>query len=549
MLLNLYIKDFILINELQMDFKDNFSVFTGETGAGKSIFIDAISILCGDRLLTSQIRNGCSKAVIEGEFDVNRKLKEKLEEAGYDSDNFIVTREINTDGKATCRINHRSATVSFVKECLSDIVDIHCQHDNQYLLNDKYHLQLLDTYCNIENELSELKEKYRLYTEKEKEYSNLANSRFSPAQLEMLQYQIKEIKNLNLKSGEEEEIKTTLENFQAYEKLQQSTDEFRDLFSDNDGILTRLYQFSKMASEFSQLDSIKSNVENIISSYYSLNDDYDTIISTLDKNSVDISSIDDLNQRLFDIQRMKRKYNTSAEGLISLLNELQGQIDLFDNAQFILEKLDQERKNAYSNYLEAADKVSSIRKQKAVSLEKEIEEQLKDLSLDKAVFKVDFNKGKDSSKGYDEVIFLISTNVGSPLQPLNRIASGGELSRLMLGLKTIFTSLQGCELVIFDEIDTGVSGVVAFNIGVKMAKIASDIQVFAVTHLAPVACCGKQHYKIRKYEEDGFMKTVVESLNTEQRIQELSVLSTSTISDASLQAAKELLQKGQQYVG
>ncbi len=545
MLNSLYIKDFILIDELNIDFKDDFSVFTGETGAGKSIFIDCIGCLIGNQLNVSMIRKNCEKTIIEGSFEVDNNLKIKLKEAGYDDEQFIVTREINTDGRSITRLNQRATTLSFIKECLTDYVDIHCQHDNQYLLNDKYHLTLLDQYCQFDEKLENLNNLYNKYNNLKKEYEKLTSTTFNEAQLEFIEYQLRELENLDITDIEEDvKIQNKLKAISELEKQQKTIDEMKHLFTE-DGILDKLYTFTKLAHNLSNFDDLQENIENIINTYYSIEDDYQTIVNKLDFDTSSADEIDFLNSRLFDLQRAKRKYNASLKQLLEIKEDLDNQIKAYNNKEAVLAELLKEQKQAYMKYYEYAVEISNIRKNKALQLTKEILQELKDLSLENAQFEVLLEQTNPTSKGIDSAKFMISMNRGMPLQPLNKVASGGELSRLMLGLKVIFSKIQGSKLIIFDEIDAGVSGYTALNIGVKMAKLAKEIQVFSVTHLPGVAACGKYHYLICKLETEDSTSSIVKQINDEKRIEQLAILSSSTVSKTSISAAKELLEKAQ----
>ncbi len=544
MLTNLYIKNFILIDELNIDFSDGFNVFTGETGAGKSIFIDGISCLVGSKLTSSVIKNGQDKAVIEGVFTVNDRLSQKLKEAGYDDDSFIVTREITKDGKSTIRLNQRVTTLSFVRDCLAQEVDIHCQHDNQYLLNDKYHLSLLDNYCQINDKLDELKSLYKSYKDIVKEYDKLNETTFNQSQLEIIKYQLNELEKLNLNDeNEDEHLQEQLKSISEIEKNQKTIEKIEDLFNGDEGILSQLYEFTKLADNLNSLDGIQDKIKDIVDAYYNISDDYEQISRSLKQNSIDQDQVEELNQRLFDLQRAKRKYNTSLSGLIELKNDLVKQIESYDNKDFILSKLAKQKEEVYKKYEKEALKIRDIRKEKAKQLDQTIAEQLKDLSLPNAKFETVFSEDDPTDKGLDKVIFMISMNKGLPLQPLNKVASGGELSRLMLGLKVIFAKLQGTSLIIFDEIDTGVSGAVALNIGVKMANLAKSIQVFSVTHLPSVAACGQNHYLISKSSNEFTTTSNIHKLNEEERIEQLALMANASLTDNAKIAAKELLEK------
>jgi len=549
MLENLYIKNFILIDELNLAFNKDFSAFTGETGAGKSIFIDCISCLIGDKLTTAMIRKGADKTIIEGTFSVDCDTAKMLQEAGYDCESLIITREINIDGKSTTRVNQRTCTVSFIKDLLTNKVDIHNQHDNQYLLNEKYHLSLLDQYCQHQDLLNQLAGAYKEYDKLEKEYNELLNTTFNQAQIEMIQYQVNEIEKLGLKDiHEDDDIEAKLKLINDSQKVQESIEKVKELFNDN-GILDKLYEFSKMSSSFDKFDNVKDNVSHIIDAYYTIQEDYDSIISKLDNLDYDEDSINELNQRLFDLQRVKRKYNTNLQGLIQLKDELQEQLDQVSNRDFILSKIEKQKQECLQQYNLIANKVSQSRKEKALQLEQEIMKECQDLSLVNAQFKILFEDMKPSSKGSDNVSFVVSMNKGQPLQPLAKVASGGELSRLMLALKTIFASLQGTNLIIFDEIDTGVSGYVALNIGAKMNRLGRKLQVFAVTHLPPVAACANSHYLIKKTQNEDSTNTKVLLLNDNENIEQLAILSSANVSETSLSAAKELYEKAQYLCG
>ena len=542
MLRNLYIKNFVLISELNLEFDNNFNVFTGETGAGKSIFIDALGILVGGRFSSGMIRKDAEKTIIEGFFDTDERIRRSLRDNGFDDDELVITREFFRDGRSISRVNHRTVTASFIKELLSDKIDIHCQRDNQYLLNNRYHLQLLDNYCQNDVLEKEVSDKYHVYTDRFKEYEDLKNNDFSDAQIEMISYQLNEITKMKLKVGEDDEIERQLKTIARKEKITNLVDNTREMFTDDDGILTRLYEFSRQQSMFDDFEEIKNNVDSIVNAYYRISDDYDSIISYFDNDDISVEDIDALNSRLYDLQRIKRKYNLDIPGLLELKKNLEEQLDKVANRDAVLGKLQAEYEKKLSDYILSAKNLSIVRKEKATALEKAVVEQLKDLNLENARFKVSFREKAPSANGIDNVEFMISMNKGQDLRPLVNVASGGEMSRLMLGLKTVFSELQGTRLIIFDEIDTGVSGYVAFNMGVKMKEISKRCQVFTVTHLASVASLADNHYHIEKTQSDTTTTDVVR-LDREKRIRELAVLSSSAVTETSLAAAEELYEK------
>ncbi len=545
MLENLYIKDFILIDELNIDFKEGFSAFTGETGAGKSIFIDCIGTLLGDKLTTGMIAKGKQKTIIEGTFSINDDIAAKLEEAGYDSECLIVTRQISIDGKSSTRLNHRSATVSFVRNLLAPYVDIHEQRDNAYLLNEKYHLDLLDEYCQDQKLLEETASKYKEYASLVKKQKDLLNTSYNEAELEIIRYQLQEIEKLNITDpNEDEEIQKQLKQASQIEKTRETVARIKELF-DDDGILDKLYEFSRLAKQIDSIEEIAPYIQNINDAYYNLQDDYANIMDKIDNFEIDEDSLNELNSRLYQLQNAKRKYSTGLAGLIEKKEQLQQQIDEYANKEFTLNQLDKAISKALEAYKQTASQLTELRTNKAADLCKEVKDQLNDLALENTEFSVEFKETEPSAKGSDDVRFLVSTNKGQPLQPLAKVASGGELSRLMLGLKVIFARLQGTKLIIFDEIDTGVSGKVALKIGQKMAALGKEMQVFSVTHLASVAACASQQYLITKQQNDQRTNSNVELLDENQRIETLAVLSSADVTETSLAAAKELFDKAQ----
>lgn len=538
MLENLYIKDFILIEQLSLQFCDGFSVFTGETGAGKSIFIDAVSTLLGQRMSTSMIRPGAEKAIVEGQFTVTKRLAERLTQAGYEDEELIVTREIDTSGKSITRLNQRLSTASFLKDLLSDVVDIHCQNDNQYLLNEKSHRPLIDEFANDQTLLQQTAESYHKYHALQKQKDDLLATSFNPAQLQTMEFQLKEITDANVLAEEDEKIAEQLSQMNNYEKIQQTVTEFNELM-DND-VLDKLYEATRLLEKLNNSNSIAESTADFSDAYFRIKDDVESIQSYYQDFSLDQAELDQLNARLFKIQNLKRKYATDITGLNQLKIDLQNQLDQYSDKENVLANLDKQIKQEYESFEQVAIKLRSVRQQAAEQLQQLIEQQIRPLNLQAAVFKVEITPTTASATGLDEIKFLISMNHGQPLQPLNKVASGGELSRLMLGLKTIFNKLHKTELVIFDEIDTGVSGYVAFNMGQRMYDIAKSCQVFAITHLASVAAFGQQHYRISKKQDEKSTVTNVMLLSEQARISELAILSSSDTSLTSLQAAAEL---------
>jgi DNA repair protein RecN (Recombination protein N) len=543
MIQKLTIKNFILINEVSLDFKPGFSVFTGETGAGKSILIDAIGILLGDRFLSESVGKESTKSSIEGVFTLDRELiLTWLNDNGIETKREInIYREVDKDGKSSSKLNGKTISVGLLKELGTMMIDIHNQHDTQYLLNTKYHLGLLDRFVNEKDLLAVLKNAFQKYDSIRKDILNKKSSTLNEDDLEFLTFQINEIETSNLIEGEDLELEQKHKEMMAFEKIASHLGSALMLLDETDGVTEKLYEAIRELRIITESERIIETTNSINSLYYELTDKIADLNQSKSLLNFDEDNVNAIQERLFLISKLKKKYGHTIADIQSKKHELEDRVALINNREAILDALLIQEKEAYSLYKVLADQISGIRKEKATKLEQLVLSECRDLYLDKAQFKIDFSEGTDTSNGYDEVEFLISMNPGEMLKPLVKVASGGELSRLMLGLKVIFNALQQIETVIFDEIDSGVSGRVATAIGQKMHKIAKNSQVFSVTHLGQVAACANQHYLVSKAQNDSSTSSSISQLTYEQRIDELSLISTGTSSDHSRSAAKELL--------
>ena len=546
MIRHLYIRNFVLIDEVSLDFENGFSAFTGETGAGKSVLIDAITLLCAGRANASFVMKGKDKAIVEGtfSFDEQSHARAVLKEAGFDCEEEVTfTREITASGKSTARIDHRIVTLGLLKDVLSGEIDIHGQRDNAYLLNSNTHIHLLDEYLNDRNLLDEVSSRYQTYHDLVTEKEKALEDTFNENDLEYFQYQIKEIEDADLKAGEDEELEAKEKQYNAvkdsYDKLNTILNIYNERTSDD------LYEMLKTMNSFKSSDELDSIRDAYSDAYYNLSDAMESLTKLRDTMDLSEEDINAMEERLYTIQRLKHKYGRTIEDILKVKDELQKRIDIYADKQAYLDAVDQKIARALSAYQKAAQKLTLARQKGAVSLDAEIVKHLKELMLKNARFKTDITPAEPSKYGSDRVEFLISMNRGEDLKPLAKTASGGELSRLMLGLKVIFTRLQGISTVIFDEIDTGVSGAVANAIGMEMKRLGTTAQVFSVTHLAPVAACAVHHYLVAKKTEGELTRTSICLLNEKERIEQLALISSGRISDASLQAARELYERDQ----
>lgn len=547
MLLQMYVKDFVLMDNVMLDFSDGMSAFTGETGAGKSLLIDAIGILRGDRINASMVKQGKEKAIIEGSFQISKQhpAYKILLDAGYEleDDIVVIQREFNRDGKSTSRMNHRTTTVSLIKEVLNSLIDIHSQHDSQYLLNTKYHLSLLDGFLHADEVKESVKSSYQNYQSITKELQSALQNDYNEEDLEYLTFQIEEIDRADLKEHELEDLENEQKRMMAFEKISTNVRQSVELLNGDAGANPSIYEACRLLESIHEDEAIIKAHDTILDLYYALEEQHSVLYDYLDTLEYDEERANEINERIFLLHKILRKYGNSYDAVMKKRIELEQKVELILHRNDYLQKQEKRQKEAYQAFLKEAQKLHELRIEKAVSLQALIVSQLQDLQLANAKFEVSFETIEGNVHGIDQVEFLISMNKGESLKPLSSTASGGELSRLMLGLKTIFTKIQGIETVIFDEIDTGVSGSVAFAIGKKMQELSQDCQVFCVTHLAQVAACAHHHYLVVKQQDDASTSTDIVTLDETQRIEQLAQIASDSTSSIAMQAAKELYDK------
>ncbi len=527
-----------------IDFEKGFNVFTGETGAGKSIIVGALSFLVKGKADPSIIKSGEEKAIIEGVFSLDDYLIKKLKEADIDyEDELIVRRVISADNHNSIRLNNSSVTLSFLSELFDGYIDIHSQKDSQYLLNRKNHLLLLDRYSDINALLDEYSSKYESYKQTKDEYNELLNNTYSDTEFEFIRYDYKELEDADLRIDEEAELIASENRFKQSEKYLSVLNSSLQMFDEDDGIDEKIGVLIKNLSiNDEKILAVQSSLEN---HHYGIQEEINKLRQMLRSFSDDDFNIDQIEERLYLYSKLKRKHGKDVEGLLKLKNELSEKIHFYEDKDNVLNEkkaiMDKQYEEAYGLAL----KIREIRKEKAVNLEEEILKQTDDLMLNNVNFKVAFNETELSSKGMDDVEFYISLNKGEDIKPLRNVASGGEISRLMLALKVIFTSMSECGLVIFDEIDTGVSGKVSLAIGKKMKDISKDVQVLTITHLAAVAACAGSHFYI--YKEDDLLSsnTRIKRLKEDEIIRELAVISSTSTTIDAINAARELYELAQ----
>ncbi|WP_283678213.1 DNA repair protein RecN [Lentilactobacillus sp. Marseille-Q4993] len=552
MLLELSITDFAIIEHLDVVFTAGMTVLTGETGAGKSIIIDAVSLLAGSRGSKDFIRTGATKAVISGNFvfDDKNLTYQTLDELGIEhpDGSIVIERELFDSGRNSCRVNGHMVNISTLKRIGETIVDIQGQNDQQELMNPDRHIFLLDEFADgqLTNELTNYREMYSDYLklvdiikkkhENEKQWAQ---------RLDMLKFQINEIQSANLTENEEEELdaeKDRLDNFQkihdalgnAYESLN------GEQFSAIDSIGSAM---SSMQS-IEDLDTdFKQTGEDISSAFYSLQDALNSVSDQLSSLEFNQDRLDEVEQRLNLISQLEKKYGDSVGQILEYLSKIQAEYSEMESTNDENGDLDSKLADYENQLTTKANKISQIRGKAAKTLEKSVQKQLSDLYMEKALFEVNIQPlNHFSSLGVDQVEFYIQTNPGERMLPLVKSASGGELSRIMLALKTIFAKAAGVTSIIFDEVDTGVSGRVAQAIANKIYTISTKSQVLCITHLPQVAAMSDQHYLIKKSVIKDRTKTTVSELSKDKRIGELSrMLAGTEVTKLTEEHASELL--------
>lgn len=543
MIKHLYLKNFILIAETDLDFSSGFSVFTGETGAGKSILIDSLVLLTAQRVSTDVVRHGEKRAVIEGTFALGNDAHAcaVLADAGFDvEEETVCTREISAAGKSTARIDRRVVSLSFLRDVLQNEIDIHGQRDHEFLLNSNKHISLLDEYMQADDLVEKTASSYEAWQRLIKEKDTVMKEQNAGGDADYLRFAIHEIDSAHLTVGEDEEL---LAKEKAYKAMQAQMSKIEAVLSlHNERFSGDFYEIDHTLQGMN-IPELNQSTEAIDNAYYSVMDAMEQISRYADAMDLSEEDVNEMEERLFVLQKLKRKYASSIERILAKRDQMAEQLHILENRESYFAEMDQKIAKAYSVFTDYSQQLHAKRVTSSSKLDQEVETVLKELMLPHARFETRINTANPSRHGLDAVEFYISMNPQEACKPLNKVASGGELSRLMLGLKVIFTKLAHVETVIFDEIDTGVSGPVATAIGRKMYELSRSCQVFAVTHLAQVAACGDHHYLVQKSVDDEGTHTEIQQLDMDERIDQLALIASGKVTDLSRQAAKELLQR------
>ena len=536
MIEQLSVKDYVLFKSCIIDFKNGMSVITGETGAGKSLLIDAIGYLSGDRIKSNVIRNGKDKAILSMVLTSNEKVNAILEENGFEvDDQVIISRTVLNNNKSTVRINQQITTLSFVRKIVNLLVDIHSQMDTYRLMDTSVQMELLDSYAKTMGLKASVNEAYVKYSNVLHELETLKNEEFSDAELEFLTAQLDEIENANVQENELDALNDQIHEATSWYKNSEDLSSCLYEIDKENGALDSLYTLYKQASKSPILNDYAESFKNL---YYSLQSVDEELKNMRDTHSNDSLDLDSLQSRQYLIKKLYRKYGGSYTCLMESKKSITDKIDRIIHRQDVFDKLEKEKEELFTLYMKLANALSLKRKEVFSQLESKVMEHCKDLMLENARFMISCMEKKPSNNGIDDIEFLVSMNPGQDFSSLSASASGGELSRLMLALKVVFQASNGIETIIFDEIDTGVSGKVALAMGAKMKVLSKNYQVLCITHLASVAVYANTHYLVNKKTSASETITSVQELDQDKTIQELAVMTSGEAS----QKAKESMQ-------
>ena len=536
MIEQLSVKDYVLFKSCIIDFKNGMSVITGETGAGKSLLIDAIGYLSGDRIKSNVIRNGKDKAILSMVLTSNEKVNAILEENGFEvDDQVIISRTVLNNNKSTVRINQQITTLSFVRKIVNLLVDIHSQMDTYRLMDTSVQMELLDSYAKTMGLKASVNEAYVKYSNVLHELETIKSEEFSDAELEFLTAQLDEIENANVQENELDSLNDQIHEATSWYKNSEDLSSCLYEIDKENGALDSLYTLYKQASKSPILNDYEESFKNL---YYSLQSVDEELKHMRDTHSNDSLDLDSLQSRQYLIKKLYRKYGGSYTSLMESKKSITDKIDRIIHRQDVFDKLEKEKEESFTLYMKLANALSLKRKEVFSQLESKVMEHCKDLMLENARFMISCMEKKPSNNGIDDIEFLVSMNPGQDFSSLSASASGGELSRLMLALKVVFQASNGIETIIFDEIDTGVSGKVALAMGAKMKALSKNYQVLCITHLASVAVYANTHYLVNKKTSASETITSVQELDQDKTIQELAVMTSGEAS----QKAKESMQ-------
>ena len=550
MLRELRLNNLAIIKNLDLEFNDKFIALTGETGAGKSIILNGISLLIGERSHTDMIRNGAQGLFAEGVFELNENQKKRLDELGFEieDDELIITRYFDRNAKSKITVNGSRMTLSRLKELMVNIIDLVGQHEHQFLLNSDYHLHLLDRFLDDEGKM--LSKKIRESVNKIKKLNlqigNIEEEKSKIAEKkDILEFQLNEINSLELKENEDNELEEEYKILFNAGKISEKLEETSQFLKEGEfSILTalgrakrNLEQLSDLSESYSELyDKIESVLYEVEEISYSV----DNFVGDVE---IDDKKLEKIVERIDNINKLKLKYGSTITEILEYRDKIEKDLSLVNFESEELENLKKEKSELVGQYFQDSERLSEIREKIAENLQNTVDVQLDDLNMENAKFKVEITKTQEITiYGMDNAEFMIAANVGETFKPLAKIASGGEISRIMLALKTVFSAVDNISVLIFDEIDTGISGETVRRVAEKLRELSKNTQIICVTHSPQIAGKAQQQFFIKKEIENNFTETKVHELNTEERIREIArIISGDNITEVSINHAKEIM--------
>ena len=550
MLRELRLNNLAIIKNLDLEFNEKFIALTGETGAGKSIILNGISLLIGERSHIDMIRNEEENLFAEGIFELNENQKKRLNELGFEieDDELIITRFFDRSSKSKIMVNGKRQTLSRLKELMVNIIDLVGQHEHQFLLNNEYHLHLLDRFLNdegkelsrkIRENVSEIKKLNLKIKNIEDEKSKIAEKK------DVLEFQFNEINELDLKEDEDNELEEEYRILFNAGKISEKLEETSQLLKEGEfSILTALGRAKRNLEQLSDLSESYSELsEKIESVLYEIEEISYSVDNSIGDVEINDTKLEKIVERIDKINKLKRKYGSTITEILEFKNKIEKDLSLVNFENEELENLKIQKKELVNQYFQDSERLSEIRMKIAENLQNTVDIQLSDLNMENAKFKVEIIKKEEiTAHGTDNAEFLITTNVGETFKPLAKIASGGEISRIMLALKSVFSEVDNISVLIFDEIDTGISGETVRRVAEKLRELSRNTQIICVTHSPQIAGKAQQQFFIKKEIENNFTETKVRELNTEERIREIArIISGDNITEASVSHAKEIM--------
>ena len=550
MLRELRLNNLAIIKNLDLEFNDKFIALTGETGAGKSIILNGISLLIGERSHTDMIRNGAQGLFAEGVFELNENQKKRLDELGFEieDDELIITRYFDRNAKSKITVNGSRMTLSRLKELMVNIIDLVGQHEHQFLLNSDYHLHLLDRFLDDEGKM--LSKKIRESVNKIKKLNlqigNIEEEKSKIAEKkDILEFQLNEINSLELKENEDNELEEEYKILFNAGKISEKLEETSQFLKEGEfSILTALGRAKRNLEQLSDLSESYSELyDKIESVLYEVEEISYSVDNFVGEVEIDDKKLEKIVERIDNINKLKLKYGSTITEILEYRDKIEKDLSLVNFESEELENLKKEKSELVGQYFQDSERLSEIREKIAENLQNTVDVQLDDLNMENAKFKVEITKTQEITiYGIDNAEFMIAANVGETFKPLAKIASGGEISRIMLALKTVFSAVDNISVLIFDEIDTGISGETVRRVAEKLRELSKNTQIICVTHSPQIAGKAQQQFFIKKEIENNFTETKVHELNTEERIREIArIISGDNITEASINHAKEIM--------